>query len=119
MTDLLTVQGLYAAVQVSDMKAAEGFYSRMLGRAPDDRPMPTLIQWRGVGNAGIQLFLDAAKAGNSRMTIVVPDMAQTAALLERQGIALGAIQSGAFGRIAQLSDPDGNNVTFAEPPPRA
>ena len=112
----MKVLGLYAAVYVKDIAASTAFYARVLGREPDDRPMPFLVQWRAFGNAGIQLFLDAAKAGHGVMTIVVEDMLATRELLAQAGIALGDIAEGGFGKIAHVVDPDGNLVTLAEPP---
>ena len=101
---------------VSNIEASESFYTKLLGREPDDRPMETLVQWRGFSSAGIQLFKDAAKAGNSTLTLVVSDLEKTKLLLNDQGIDLVQIQQGDFGKIAKLSDPDGNNITLAEPP---
>jgi hypothetical protein len=43
-------------------------------------------------------------------------MALTVAVLQGKGIRLGEIQQGDFGKIAQLHDPDGNTIAFAEPP---
>jgi catechol 2,3-dioxygenase-like lactoylglutathione lyase family enzyme len=117
MSEPLNVQGLYAAMLVSDLKQAEAFYTKVLGRGPDDRPMPTLIQWRGFGMAaGIQLFEGAGRPGGGRMTLVVPDMATAKEKLQTRGIKLGEIAEGTYGKIAQLADEDGNTITFAEPP---
>lgn len=112
----MKIEYLYAAAIVSNLAASEPFYAKLLGRAPDDRPMPNLIQWRGYGIAGIQLFEDKKKAGHSTMTIVIADLAATKSVLERAGIPVGDVREGDFGKIAQLRDPDGNNVTLAEPP---
>lgn len=112
----LKIDYLYAAVVVTDIDASADFYTKIIGRQPDDRPMPTLVQWRGFSNAGIQLFKDSAKAGNSMMTVVVSDIEKTGLSLKKQGIEIGKVQKGDFGKIAQLSDPDGNVIFFAEPP---
>jgi predicted enzyme related to lactoylglutathione lyase len=109
---MMKIDYLFAAMFVSNIEASESFYTKVLSREPED----TLVQWRGFSNAGIQLVKDAAKAGNSTMTIVVSDIEKTKLILKNQGIDLGHAQQGEFGKIAQLSDPDGNNITFAEPP---
>lgn len=111
----MNVQGLFAVATVADMGRGEDFYTRLLGRGPDDRPMKGLIQWRQ-NYFGIQLFEDAARAGRSRMTIVTPDIAETRAQLAGRGLTLEPEISGDFGKIAQIYDPDGNQVTLAEPP---
>ena len=110
---------VYAAAMVKDMETSISFYSAVLGRAPDDRPMPSLTQWRGVSDAGIQLFEDAAKAGNSTMTLVVPSMDAALAVLHSHGITSSPVQEGDFGRVAIVADPDGNAVVLAEPPSAA
>ncbi len=112
----MEIQGLYGVVATGDMKAAEAFYTGLIGRGPDDRPMDSLIQWRDLAGAGIQVVDDAAKAGSSLLTIVVPNMAEARAATTSHGLELGEDVTGDFGVIAQISDPDGNLVTLAEPP---
>lgn len=112
----MKIDYLFAAIVVTDLDASENFYTKIIGRPPDDKPMDTLAQWRGVSNAGIQLFKDSAKAGHSMMTIIVSDVEKTAQLLKKEGIVLGKIRKEDTMRIAQLSDPDGNVIFFAEPP---
>lgn len=112
----MNIDYLYAAMIVKDLAKAEAFYAKVLGRKPDDRPMDTLVQWRGFGNAGIQLFTGSGTPGGGRMTLVVADVAALGVELAAQGITLGQVRQGDYGKIAQLSDPDGNLITFAEPP---
>jgi predicted enzyme related to lactoylglutathione lyase len=112
----MKVDGLYAAVYVSDIERASSFYARLIGRAPDDKPMDTLVQWRGWGSAGIQLFRDGTKAGSGVMTLVVPDLVALKNALGQAGVEVDAIQAGDFGKIAHVRDPDGNTVNLAEPP---
>ncbi|TCS10279.1 hypothetical protein [Caulobacter sp. BK020] len=80
--------------------------------------MDGLIQWRDVAGANIQIFQDREKAGTGRLTIVVPKMDEARRSLEDMGVALSAETEGDYGRIAQLSDPDGNRITLAEPSSR-
>lgn len=112
----MDIKGLFAAVHVRDVADSTGFYSRMLGRGPDERPYDALVQWMGFGNAGIQLFQDAGKAGGGVMTIVVPDVQGAGVRLAANGVVLGEIQTGDFGKVAHLTDPDGNTVYLVEPP---
>lgn len=110
---------IYSSFYVSDLVRAETFFSKLIGRAPDDRPIPGMVQWRFLGHAGLQLFLDAGKAGRSLTTIVTPDMAAAQASLAQEGLALGPVTRGPFGAIAQMHDPDGNRINIAEPPGKA
>jgi predicted enzyme related to lactoylglutathione lyase len=111
------IQGLFAAAAVSEMERGEEFYTALLGRRPDDRPMDGLIQWRDiVGQAGIQVVLDEQRAGNGNMTIVTPDLSAARVALSGRGLTLGDDVEGDFGILAQIDDPDGNRLTLAEPP---
>ncbi|MCC6919830.1 MAG: VOC family protein [Alphaproteobacteria bacterium] len=112
----MDIMGLFAAVYVTDLDRSLAWYAKIVGRDADHRPMPTLAQWVGVAGAGLQLFLDPAKAGRGRMTLVTPDVDKAKAELARNGVAAGETFRGDFGAIAEVEDPDGNLVTLAEPP---
>lgn len=114
----MRIQGIYAALATKDMQAAEDFYTKLFGRGPDDHPMASLIQWRDVSGANIQVFDDKASAGSGRLTIVVPDMEEARQALVKFNIALKDEVEGDYGRIAQIADPDGNRITLAERPSR-
>lgn len=112
----MMIQGLFAVVSTADMDASEAFYTGLIGRTPDDRPMDGLVQWRDLAGAGLQIVRDPGKAGSSLATLVTPDMAMARAALKRAGLTLGEDVHGDFGIIAQIDDPDGNRLTLAEPP---
>jgi len=112
----MRIQGIYAALAATDIAVAEEFYTKLFDRGPDDRPMEILIQWRNVAGANIQIFKDGENAGSSLCTIVVPDMADARASLQAVGLRLSGEREGSFGKIAKLNDPDGNQITIAEPP---
>src|SRR5690606_13366081 len=44
-THAMKLQKIYAALLTADLAAAEGWYTKLLGRGPDNRPMDTLVQW--------------------------------------------------------------------------
>jgi predicted enzyme related to lactoylglutathione lyase len=46
-------------------------------------------------------------------------MADARNALRKIGVQLVGEAQGDYGRIAQISDPDGNRITLAEPPSRA
>ncbi|NNE97120.1 MAG: VOC family protein [Acidimicrobiales bacterium] len=113
----MEIKELYAAAVVSEIERSEKFYTALLGRGPDDRPMDGLIQWRGVADqAGLQVVLDPERAGKGNMTIVVPTMSAARSDLSDRGLSLGDNIQGDYGVIAQIRDPDGNSITLAEPP---
>jgi predicted enzyme related to lactoylglutathione lyase len=114
----MQIQGIYAALAAASMDRAERFYTQLFERAPDDRPMDGLIQWRNVAGANIQIFQDPENTGSGRLTIVVPKMDEARRSLEEMGVKLTGELEGDYGRIAQITDPDGNRITLAEPPSR-
>ena len=114
MSDPMRIKGIYACIAVSDFEAGVDFYTRLMGREPDDRPMPGMVQWRRDG--GLQIWHDPAHAGHSCSTIVVHAMHTERQLLAAAGIALGPDAVGDWGIVAQIADADGNQITLAEPP---
>jgi len=112
------IQAIYAALATANIERAEMFYTKLFDRAPDDRPMDELIQWRNVSGANIQIFHDKENAGRGRLTIVVPKMDEARRSLEAMGVELTGASEGTYGKIAQIADPDGNRITLAEPPSR-
>ena len=41
----MTPRKIYTALLTADLAAAEGWYTKLLGRGPDYRPMDTLLHW--------------------------------------------------------------------------
>lgn len=114
MTQPIRLKGIYACIAVADFDAGVDFYIRLMGREPDDRPMPDMVQWRRGG--GLQIWHDPAHAGHSRTTIVVENMSEERERLTALDLHPGPNASGDWGIVAQLTDPDGNQITLAEPP---
>ena len=112
----MKLQRVFAVIATADLDRAERFYTALTGRAPDDRPMDGLLQWRGPDAAGLQVVLDLSKAGNSMATLIVPDMSTARAALRSAGLTLGPDIHADQSTIAQIDDPDGNRLTLAEPP---
>lgn len=114
----MQIPAIYAALATANMDRAEQFYTQLFERRPDDRPMDGLIQWRGIAGANIQIFHDQENAGSGRMTVVVPKMDHARRSLEEIGVSTSGENQGDYGKIAQVTDPDGNLITLAEPPSR-
>jgi hypothetical protein len=49
------LQKIYPALLAADLAAAESWYTKLLGRGPDHRPMPTLVQWELSEHAGLMV----------------------------------------------------------------
>lgn len=69
-----------------------------------------------MGTAGLQLWHDGKRAGNSVMTIVVPDLAAEKARLASVGILPASEAHGDFGAVANSFDQENNRIILAEPP---
>jgi hypothetical protein len=76
--------------------------------------MAEVHEWYFV-NGGVQLVADAERAGRSLLTVVVSNLDVTRAEMQTRDLALGPASGGDFATVAQIRDPDGNQITFAEP----
>ncbi|RAI31014.1 VOC family protein [Rhodoplanes serenus] len=112
------LQKVYTALLTADLAAAEDWYTKLLGRGPDNRPMATLVQWELFDQGGLALSTDDEIAGRGVMFFYVADVAAERRRLEGLGIVLGDDIAGDYSTLAQVRDPDGNLLTLATPPSR-
>jgi catechol 2,3-dioxygenase-like lactoylglutathione lyase family enzyme len=112
----MKLQKVYSALLTTDLTAAESWYTKLLGRGPDYRPMETMIQWDLFAQGGLQLVTDDNLAGNGALFLHVGDIAAERRRLRDLGIPLGDDIQGDYSTLAQVRDPDGNQVTLATPP---
>ena len=66
---------IYTMVLTADLAAAEGWYTKLLGRGPDNRPMATLVQWEISDRAGLGLSTSNEIAGRGVVFLIVDDLA--------------------------------------------
>jgi catechol 2,3-dioxygenase-like lactoylglutathione lyase family enzyme len=109
------LQKIYTALLTADLAAAERWYTKLLGRGPDYRPMDTLVQWELFDQGGVALSTDNEIAGRGVMFLVVDDVETERRRLKRLGIMLGDDIVGDYSTLAQVRDPDGNLITLATP----
>lgn len=114
----MNLQKIYTVLLTADLAAAERWYTKLLGRGPDYRPMDTLVQWELHDQGGVALSTDEEIAGRGVMFIVVDDVAAERRRLQVLGIVLGDDIEGDYSTLAQVRDPDGNLLTLATPPSR-
>ncbi|MBP6879307.1 MAG: VOC family protein [Phenylobacterium sp.] len=112
----MNLQKAYTALFTRDLAKAEAWYTKLLGRGPDNRPMSTLVQWELSDHAGLALSTSTEIAGNGVMFLIVESVEAERQRLAGEGITLGADISGDYSTLAQLTDPDGNKFTLATPP---
>jgi catechol 2,3-dioxygenase-like lactoylglutathione lyase family enzyme len=109
----MALTSVLAQSTVSDLGAAEQWYSALWGRGPDARPMPGLLEWHVDGHSGLQVWSEPDRAGRSTVVIGTDDLEDVATRLDAEGIDHGDPQPGGGRRILQLADPDGNRVLIA------
>ena len=114
----MKLQKTYTSLLAADLARAEGWYTRLLGRGPDYRPMDTLLHWELSDHGGLMLSSSEEIAGRGVMFLYVDDLAAERRRLQGLGIALGDDIPGDYSTLAQVRDPDGNLVTLASPPAR-
>jgi catechol 2,3-dioxygenase-like lactoylglutathione lyase family enzyme len=114
----VNLQKIYTALLTADLAAAEGWYTKLLGRGPDYRPMDTMVQWELFDQGGVALSTSNEIAGRGVMFVIVDDLAAERRRLKGLGIVLGDDIPGDYSTLAQVRDPDGNMVTLATPPSR-
>ncbi len=114
----MNLQKTYSSLLTADLAAAEGWYAKLLGREPDYRPMPTLLQWELSDGGGLMLSSSDEIAARGAIFLYVADLSDERRRLDGLGIALGNDNEGDYSTLAQVRDPDGNVITFASPPRR-
>ena len=109
----MTIEHVLAVVPVSDIDTARNWYQRLFERAPDNNPMPTLVEWRVVGNGWVQVTKDEDRAGSGLLNFAVDDLAAHVGGLTSRGLTPGEIQDVNKGvQLSAITDPDGNTITF-------
>jgi catechol 2,3-dioxygenase-like lactoylglutathione lyase family enzyme len=115
----MNLRKTYTSLLTADLAAAEGWYTNLLGRRPDHRPMDTLVQWELSDQSGLMVSTSDEIAGNSALFLYVDDLAAERLRLQGLGIELGDDNEGDYSTLAQVRDPDGNLITLASPPARS
>jgi len=114
----MNLQKMYTSLLTADLSAAEGWYTKLLGRGPDHRPMDTLVQWELHDHSGLMVSTSDEIAARGALFRYVDDLAAERRRLQALGIALGEDNEGDYSTLAQSRDPDGNLITLASPPRR-
>jgi catechol 2,3-dioxygenase-like lactoylglutathione lyase family enzyme len=114
----MNLRKIYPALLTADLAAAEAWYTKLLGRGPDHRPMETLLHWELFDQGGLMLSSSDEIAGRGVLFLYVNDLAAERRRLQGFGISFGDDNEGDYSTLAQVRDPDGNLITLASPPAR-
>jgi predicted enzyme related to lactoylglutathione lyase len=106
---------LFAGVAVRDFPAARAWYEDFFAHPADVVAHENEVMWQVTDRAWLYVVCDTARAGQSVVTVAVPDIEEATATLVARGIAIGPIQSESdVGRKATARDPDGNEIAIIE-----
>jgi hypothetical protein len=110
----MTIKNALAGVAVADLDSAVRWYEKLLGRAPDARPMETLAEWRFATGGWLQVFQDGNRAGRSSVTFAESDLSGRLETLRDLGVKIGPTTDGDLVKTAIVNDLDGNQLVFAQ-----
>jgi glyoxylase I family protein len=127
------VEGLWGVrYQVTDVRRAVDFYTKVLGFTVDMENLPAFGQvsvgnlkliLSGPGASGSRPMPDGrtqAPGGWNRVVLQVNDLADCVANLTKHGARFrNALESGPGGKQIQIEDPDGNPIELFEPARRS
>ena len=70
----MTIKNALAGIGVTDLTMAIDWYTKVMGRGPDQQPMPEVAEYCFSRGGWLQLFPDKARAGKSSVTLTVDDL---------------------------------------------
>lgn len=110
----MTIKNALAGLAVKNLDDAVAWYTRLIGRAPDDHPMPEVYEYSFPGGGWVQIFADESRGGKSSMTLTIDSVDEMVARLEELHIAAGEPTRSEYVDTVTVIDPDGNQIVFAE-----
>lgn len=110
----MTIKNALAGVAVRDLDNAIVWYTKLLGHAPDQQPMPELAEYTFASGGWMQIFADADRAGRSSVTLAVDDLDAELERLETAGISASQPTRSDYVDTAIVKDPDGNQIVLAQ-----
>jgi hypothetical protein len=110
----MAITNALAGIAVTDVGVATHWYSRLIGRPPDRKPMPNVVEWRFENGSGLQLYEDEDRAGGSCATLFDADLERRVADFKAKEIPIQSRSSSAKLRSVTIEDDDGNRIVFMQ-----
>jgi predicted enzyme related to lactoylglutathione lyase len=110
----MSFENVLASMAVKDLRKATQWYESVLGRAPDATPMKEIAEWKFDGGGGLQIYLLPERAGDGSCTLVISNLGEHIAKLDKLGIDTRQKTTSAKVDTVMITDPDGNHLAFAE-----
>ena len=115
----MSINNALASLAVKDLSTAVEWYAKVLGKAPDSRPMPEVAEWKFERGGWLQVYQLPERAGSGSFTLAVTNIDDHVAHLTSLGIDTSQRSSGVTVKTLMVADPDGNHIAFAETQPAA
>jgi hypothetical protein len=87
------IRRVLAHCTVTNLDRAEGWYTGLLGREPDARPMDGLIEWHFGSSCGLQVWSEPDRAGRSSVVLEETDLDGAAGHATQTGIAHAGLRA--------------------------
>jgi len=107
------IKNVLAYAAVLDIDAAIRWYTMLLGRGPDKQPMEGLAEWKFEAGGWLQVN-KSNLAGRSSITLVETDIEERLKILTKASITPKNVMKGQGVSVIIISDPDGNQIVFAQ-----
>ena len=112
----MNINKTYISLLVSNIEVSKDWYTKLLGREPDNKPMDSLIQWEIFNHSGIGICTEKEIAHRGALFLYVDDLSQELQRLKKESIEFGKDIKGDYSTLVQILDPDGNLITLASSP---
>lgn len=86
----------------------------LIGRESDAEPMAGLAEWQFEAGGWLQVNENRKLAGRSSLTLVETDIDGRLKQLKQAGIEPRLVSRGEKVSVVMISDPDGNQIVFAQ-----
>jgi predicted enzyme related to lactoylglutathione lyase len=110
----MPITNALASVAVRDLQGAVAWYEKVLGKAPDSRPMPEVAEWKFARGGWLQVYQLPERAGAGSFTLAVDDIDEQVALVSKLKIDTSQQSSSDKVKTLMIVDPDGNHIAFAQ-----
>lgn len=111
----MDVANVFVSLGVKNHAAGCDWWSTVLGRGPDRRPMPSCCEWDLTHTVLFQVLDNPKEGAVDTVSLRLPDLESEIERLRSAGIAVGdpqAVPGFDTLRIATLADPDGNTLNL-------
>lgn len=108
------LKNVLAYIAVRNITDSIRWYTMLLGRPPDKKPMEGLAEWKFEAGGWLQVNESLLLAGRSSITLVETDMSGRMDMLAKASIKPKSFINGELVSVITISDPDGNQIVFAQ-----